>query len=142
MSDATLTLDIVLPDRLMLSRPVALAVVPGALGDLGVLPRHSRLVSSLRPGTVQVFETRGGKPQACIFISGGLVDISGEACVVLADDAQDVSELAARDLAKEAANLKVRLDEAQEDEARVRLSAALELNHAQAQAVTRYASAA
>ena len=47
----TIDFELVSPDRLVKSQPVEMVVVPGADGDLGVLPGHSPLIAEVRPGT-------------------------------------------------------------------------------------------
>jgi len=51
--------ELVSPERLLVSRPVEMVVVPGVEGDFGVLPGHAPLISEVRPGVIAVFE--GGK---------------------------------------------------------------------------------
>ena len=54
----TLEFELVAPEKLLLSQQVAMVVVPGGDGDFGVLPRHSLLISTVRPGVISVYETR------------------------------------------------------------------------------------
>ncbi|EKN01072.1 F0F1 ATP synthase subunit epsilon [Acidocella sp. MX-AZ02] len=51
-----LALEIISPERLLLAREVDMVVVPGTEGDLGILPGHSKLVTSLRGGLVDIYE--------------------------------------------------------------------------------------
>ena len=52
---ATISFDLVSPENLIFNDEVGMIIVPGKDGDLGVLPGHSKLVSSLRPGSVMVY---------------------------------------------------------------------------------------
>lgn len=84
-------LEIVGPDKLLLSAPVDMAVIPAAEGDMGVLPGHAPMIVLLRGGTIVLHE--GGKPTARLFVSGGFAEVTGERCTVLADEAIPVAEV-------------------------------------------------
>ena len=84
-------LEIVSPDKLLLSQPVDMAVIPAAEGEMGVMPGHSPMIVLLRGGTIVLHE--GGQPTARLFVSGGFAEITPERCTVLADEATPVSEV-------------------------------------------------
>lgn len=84
-------LEIVSPDKLLLSQPVDMAVIPAAEGDMGVLPGHAPMIVLLRGGTIVLHE--GGKPTARLFVSGGFAEVTQERCTVLADEAIPVAEV-------------------------------------------------
>ena len=84
-------LEIVAPDRLLLSQPVDMAVIPAAEGEIGVLPGHSPMIVLLRGGTITLHE--GGRPTAQLYVSGGFAEITPERCTVLADEATPVAEV-------------------------------------------------
>ena len=84
-------LEIVAPDRLLLSQPVDMAVIPAEEGEMGVLPGHSPMIVLLRGGTITLHE--GGRPTAQLYVSGGFAEITPERCTVLADEATPVAEL-------------------------------------------------
>ena len=52
---ATISFDLVSPENLIFNEDVGTIIVPGKDGDLGVLPGHSQVMSSLRPGRVMVY---------------------------------------------------------------------------------------
>ena len=52
---ATISFDLVSPEKLLFSDKVGMIIVPGKDGDIGVLPNHSKLLSSLRPGKVLLY---------------------------------------------------------------------------------------
>jgi len=87
----TVDFELVSPQRLLKSEPVEMVVVPGAEGDLGVLPNHSPLIATLRPGVIDIHD--GGKVKERIFVAGGFCEVSPERCTVLAEEAIPVSEL-------------------------------------------------
>ena len=53
--ESTISFDLVAPEQLIFNDKVGMIIVPGKEGDLGVLPGHSKLLSSLRPGRVLVY---------------------------------------------------------------------------------------
>ena len=80
--DRKFELELVSPERLLLSEPVDMAVIPGSEGDFGVLAGHSLLISTLRPGVIDVYE--GNKVSERIFVSGGFAEVTPERVTVLA----------------------------------------------------------
>ena len=84
-------LEIVSPDKLLLSQPVDMAVIPAAEGEMGVMPGHSPMILLLRGGTIVLHE--GGQPTARLYVSGGFAEITPERCTVLADEAIPVAEV-------------------------------------------------
>ena len=87
----TVEFELVSPSRLLKSEPVEMVVVPGAEGDVGILPNHSPLICTVRPGVIKVFE--GGKVTEEIFVAGGFCEVSPERCTVLAEEAVMVGDL-------------------------------------------------
>ncbi len=81
----TLAFELVSPERLLLSEPVEMVVVPGAEGDFGALAGHSPMISTLRIGVITLYA--GGQPTRRIFVSGGFAEVTPERCTVLADEA-------------------------------------------------------
>jgi F-type H+-transporting ATPase subunit epsilon len=79
-----IALEIISPEKLLLAKPVDMVVIPGTEGDLGILPGHSKLITGLRGGLVDIYE--GGKITDRFFVSGGFAEVSEEFCAVLADD--------------------------------------------------------
>jgi F-type H+-transporting ATPase subunit epsilon len=77
------SLEIISPEKLLLSRPVDMVVIPGTEGDLGILPGHSKLITGLRGGLVDLYEN--GKITDRYFVSGGFAEVTEERCSVLAD---------------------------------------------------------
>jgi len=83
--------ELVSPEKILLSEAVEMVVIPGAEGNFGVLPGHAPLISSVRPGTIEVYE--GNNIAERIFIAGGFAEVTPERCTVLADEAVTVSSL-------------------------------------------------
>jgi F-type H+-transporting ATPase subunit epsilon len=83
--------ELVSPEKLLLSEPVDMVVVPGGDGNFGVLPRHSPLISTVRPGVIDVYNK--GAIEKRIFVAGGFAEVTGERCTVLAEEAVPVEEI-------------------------------------------------
>jgi F-type H+-transporting ATPase subunit epsilon len=83
--------ELVTPKRLLLSELVEMVVVPGTEGNFGVLPGHAPLISSIRPGTIDVYE--GQTITRRIFVVSGIAEVTPERCTVLADEALSPDEL-------------------------------------------------
>src|SRR5438477_5083574 len=84
--------ELVTPERLLASIEVEMVVVPGTEGNFGVLSGHSPLISSIRPGTIDVYETRPTISER-IFVVGGIAEVTPERCTVLADEAMPPDSL-------------------------------------------------
>ena len=84
-------LEVVSPEKLLLSRDVEMVVIPASEGDMGILPNHSPMIVLLRGGTIAI--TEGGRVTDRLFVSGGFAEITPERCTVLADEAVPTSEL-------------------------------------------------
>ena len=84
-----LDLEVVSPERLLLSRPVDLVVIPAFEGELGVLVKHAPMIVMLRGGTVRLYE--GGQVIDRLFVSGGFAEITPERVTVLADEAMPLN---------------------------------------------------
>ena len=79
----TIVLEIISPEKLLLTRDVDMVVIPGTEGDIGVLPGHSKLITGLRGGLVDIYEK--GKISDRFFVSGGFAEVTEYRCAVLAD---------------------------------------------------------
>jgi F-type H+-transporting ATPase subunit epsilon len=84
-------LELVTPERLLLSEMVEMVVVPGTEGNFGVLPGHAPLISSIRPGTIDIYE--GQTVVRRIFVVSGTAEVTPERCTILADEAMSPDEL-------------------------------------------------
>jgi len=68
-----------------------MVVVPGAEGDFGVLPGHSPLIATVRPGVIDIHED--GKIKNRIFVGGGFAEVSENRCTVLAEEATPLRDI-------------------------------------------------
>ncbi len=86
----TITFDLVSPERLLLSTDADMVTIPGADGYMGVMAGHMPLVSTLRPGMIDV--QANGKDER-FFIRGGFAEINPTKVTVLAEEAIPMSEM-------------------------------------------------
>jgi F-type H+-transporting ATPase subunit epsilon len=128
----TTEFELVSPERLLFSEPVEMAVIPGAEGDFGAMPRHAPLLSTVRPGTIAIYN--GGKVERRIFITGGFAEVNEERCTVLADEAIDLAEISPEDIQKRLQAADDRLKESSNDEEKAAAIFAKEIAQALADA--------
>ncbi|MCZ6859721.1 MAG: F0F1 ATP synthase subunit epsilon [Alphaproteobacteria bacterium] len=102
--------ELVSPERLVLSSAVDMVVVPGAEGNFGVLPRHSLLISTVRPGVIDVYN--GGAITDRIFVAGGFAEVTPERCTVLADEALPVEKIDRAQVEAQLGDLREKLSDA------------------------------
>ena len=89
---ATISFDLVSPEQLLFNDEAGMIIVPGKDGDIGVLPRHSKVLSSLRPGRVMVYGENKNLLKS-FFVTGGFVEINPGKCIVLAEGVNEMSDL-------------------------------------------------
>ena len=89
---AKIAFDLVSPENLIFNDEVGMIIVPGKDGDLGILPGHSKVMSSLRPGRVMVYGEDKNLLKS-FFVSGGFAEINPEKCIVLAESVEELSSL-------------------------------------------------
>jgi len=87
----TMKLNIVSAEKEIFSNLAEMVVVPGTQGDLGILPQHTQLLSSLKAGEVVVTD-QGGKKES-IYISGGILEVQPHVVTILSDTAMRASDL-------------------------------------------------
>ena len=90
--ESLISFDLVSPEKLIFNDKVGMIIVPGKDGDIGVLPGHSKLLSSLRSGRILVYG-EGKNLLKSYFVSAGFVEINPEKCIVLAEAVQEMSNL-------------------------------------------------
>ena len=129
----TVKFELVSPERLLLSLDVESVVVPGTEGDFGVLPGHARLISTIRPGVISVFQD--GKVTDRIFVEGGFAEVTATACTVLAEHAIPVSDIQRDQALQFIQDAREDLEDAKDEGARKEATKALEIAEARLQAV-------
>ena len=85
-----LKLEIVSPERKVYDDDVDMVIVPGRNGQLGILPHHTPLISSLGVGELRI--KKGGSEESML-ISGGFVEVRPDKVIVMADLAEHSDEI-------------------------------------------------
>ncbi len=89
-TSGTLHVEVVTAERSLYSGEASMVEAPGTLGQLGILPRHASLLTTLRPGTLEV-RTNGAAET--FFVSGGFLEVSKNKVTVLADTAEHAESI-------------------------------------------------
>jgi len=87
---STIRLDIVTPEKIIYSDDVQTVVAPGIEGDLGILPNHTPLITTLRPGALMV---RKDGEDLHLAILGGFLEVRPNRVIILADAAERHEEI-------------------------------------------------
>ena len=116
--------ELVSPERLILSEPVEMVVVPGVEGDFGVLPGHAPMISTVRPGVISIHQ--GGTVRTRIFVAGGFAEVTPERCTVLAESAVPLAEIDRAEVEGQIATLEEEVTDARSDEERAGWQAQLQ----------------
>ena len=101
---ATMHVDVVSAEEQIFSGEAEFVVLPGESGELGIYPRHTPLITRIKPGTVRV-KVAGQVAEELIFVAGGILEIQPGVVTVLADTAirgHDLDEAKALDAKKRA----------------------------------------
>jgi F-type H+-transporting ATPase subunit epsilon len=116
--------ELVSPERLLVSGEVEQVLVPGAEGDMTVLAHHAPVLTTLRPGVLEI-GFPGGEQQR-YFLRGGFAEIGPKGLTVLAETAIDLRELDASQLAQAVKNAEEDLADATSDAIRDRAQTKLD----------------
>lgn len=116
MAAATIHVDVVSAEESIFSGEAEFVVLPGEAGELGIYPRHTPLITRIKPGEVRITPAGGGEQQL-IFVAGGILEVQPRVITVLADTAirgKDLDEAKATEALKKAEEARVRARDKQE----------------------------
>ncbi|TDI61683.1 MAG: F0F1 ATP synthase subunit epsilon [Alphaproteobacteria bacterium] len=111
----TFHFELVSPERLLMDMAVSAVRVPGAEGDFMVLPNHAPVMSTIRPGVLDVYEGEGKTPEQ-VFVRGGFAEVTPGTLVILAEEAVLVKELSKSNLKQKITDAREDLEDAKTDE--------------------------
>jgi F-type H+-transporting ATPase subunit epsilon len=86
----TIALRVVSVERSLFDGDVDFIIANGADGELGILPRHAALMTSLKPGPLKIMQ---GEQETLIFVGGGFLEVLPDRVTVLADVAEHAEEI-------------------------------------------------
>ena len=125
---ATLPFILVSPEKVLFDQEVSMVVIPGAEGDIGILPQHAPLLTLLRPGVNTIYEEE--KILVRIFIDGGFSEVTPERCVALVTEGVPLESMDKSSLEIEINNLLEDLADSKTPEARKQTDQNLEISRA------------
>jgi len=102
----TIHVDIVSAEKAIHSGPAAMVVAPAEMGEVGITPRHSQLLTRLKPGEVKLIDEQG--EEEWFYVSGGILEVQPHVVTVLSDHserAKDLDEAAALEAKERAEEL-------------------------------------
>jgi F-type H+-transporting ATPase subunit epsilon len=82
----TIHIDVVSAEESIYSGEAEFVVLPGEAGELGIYPRHTPLITRIKPGAVRILPAGDG-PEELIFVAGGILEVQPKVITVLADTA-------------------------------------------------------
>ena len=100
----TIHVDVVSAEQQIFSGEAEFVVLPGEAGELGIYPRHTPLITRIKPGAVRI-KPAGGGEENLIFVDGGILEVQPSIVTVLADTAirgHDLDEAKALEAQKRA----------------------------------------
>lgn len=109
----SLTLDIVSAEETIFSGQVSLLVVTGTMGELGIMPGHSPLLTTLKPGKIRFKNLED--EESLFYISGGLLEVQPSVATIMADTvirAEDLDDAAASEAQQKAKDTLANIDKA------------------------------
>ena len=116
MATATIHVDVVSAEESIFSGEAEFVVLPGEAGELGIYPRHTPLITRIRPGALRIKPAGGGEEQL-IFVAGGILEVQPKVVTVLADTAirgKDLDEAKATEALRKAEEARARATDKQE----------------------------
>lgn len=114
MSEELVQVDLVTPEKHVATVEATLVEVPGEMGDFGVLPGHSPLISTIRPGVVTVHLAANDTQRYLVL--GGISEVTNTRCTILAEYLEDVTTVSHSDAEKRLAEARKAEDAAVTDE--------------------------
>ncbi len=131
---AKVAFSLVLPERELVTTESDMVVVPGGEGDFGVLPGHIPMITTVRPGVIELYDD--GKVTARYMVAGGFAEVTPERCTVLAEEATPLADVTGDQLANRLRQAEEALEDATAPAAKASaeqaIAVARELQRAQA----------
>ncbi len=111
----TMHVDVVSAEEQIFSGEAEFVVLPGEAGELGIYPRHTPLITRIKPGAVRI-QMPGGEEEL-VFVAGGVLEVQPKVVTVLADTAirgHDLDEAKANDALKRAQEARAKAQDKEE----------------------------
>ena len=133
----TIRCEIVSQDRTVFAGDVDIVVLPGAAGEMGILPKHAAVLTTLKYGIIKI--RKGGKEEL-FTVAGGVAEVQPDIITILADAAENVEEIdeARADAARQRAEEILAKGVPADTDAYLAMEAALRKSNLRLDAVRRY----
>ena len=115
MAAATIHVDVVSAEESIFSGEAEFVVLPGEAGELGIYPRHTPLITRIKPGAVRI--QKPGGEEELVFVAGGILEVQPKVITVLADTAirgKDLDEAKATEALRRAEEARAKAQDKQE----------------------------
>jgi F-type H+-transporting ATPase subunit epsilon len=115
MAQATIHVDVVSAEESIFSGEATFVVLPGEAGELGIYPRHTPLITRIRPGSVRI--QKPGGEEELVFVAGGILEVQPNVITVLADTAirgKDLDEAKATEALRRAEEARAKAQDKKE----------------------------
>jgi F-type H+-transporting ATPase subunit epsilon len=115
MAAPTIHVDVVSAEESIFSGEAEFVVLPGEAGELGIYPRHTPLITRIKPGAVRI--QKPGGDEELVFVAGGILEVQPKLITVLADTAirgADLDEAKANEALKRAEEARAKAQDKQE----------------------------
>jgi len=112
----TIHVDVVSADERIFAGEADFVVLPGEVGELGIYPQHTPLITRIKPGAVRIMKA-GNAGEELVFVAGGILEVQPTAVTVLADTAirgKDLDEAKASEALRHAEEARADAKSAQE----------------------------
>ena len=109
----TIELQLVSPDKLLVSEKVDMVTIPGGEGDFGVMIGHQPMITTVRPGILEIDNSTSEK--RLFFVNGGFAEITNTTCVVLTDEAILLENFKRADIEARIEDIKIANEKATSD---------------------------
>ena len=119
--------ELVSPESKVMAEDITMAVIPGTEGEFGVLNGHMPLVATVGTGVVAIYRDNMNDVSERVFIAGGVADVTGDQCTVLAEQAINVNDLDKADLERQMNDLREDIKITEDDSDRVRFQKKLDV---------------
>jgi F-type H+-transporting ATPase subunit epsilon len=113
----TIRVDVVSAEELIYSGEATFVALPGEVGELGIYPRHTPLISRIRAGSVRIQKPNG--EEEFVFVAGGILEVQPDSVTVLSDTA-----VRGKDLDEERANAAKKVAQEHVDNAKTQVDLA------------------
>ena len=116
MAAATIHIDVVSAEESIYSGEAEFVVLPGVMGELGIYPKHTPLITQIRPGVVRI-KVPGQAEEQIVYVQGGFLEVQPDVVTVLSDtairarDLDEAKALEAKQAAQEAVQNKTSKEE-------------------------------